>query len=103
MKRVYSSLNRMLAHHAKNLLEAEGIACRVRNENLAGAMGEVPFLECEMELWVLEERDAARAVEILRYGPLPPLEKGPGWRCACGEMLETQFTQCWNCGALRNA
>ena len=101
MKRVYSSLNRMLVHHSKNLLEAEGIRTTLLNENLAGAMGEVSFLDCEIQLWVLDERDADRAATILRYGALAPLDKGPGWRCACGEMLEIQFTQCWNCGAVR--
>lgn len=101
MKRVYRSLDRPLVHHVRNVLDAEGIRTVLRNENLAGAMGEVPFLECEAEVWVLDERDAARAAEILRYGPLAPLAKGPGWRCACGEMLETQFTQCWNCGRER--
>jgi hypothetical protein len=103
VKRVYGSLNRLLVHHARNLLEAEGIAATVLNENLGGAMGELPFLECEVELWVLDEALAGRAAEILRYGPLAPLEKNAGWRCACGELLEPQFTQCWRCECVRPA
>jgi hypothetical protein len=103
VKRVYGSLNRLLVHHARNLLEAEGIPASVLNESLAGALGELPFLECEVELWVHDEEQAARAAEILRYGPLSPLEKGSGWRCTCGELLEPQFTQCWKCGHVRSA
>jgi hypothetical protein len=103
VKRVYGSLNRLLVHHARNLLEAEGIEATVLNENMAGAMGELPFLDCEVELWVVDESRAARAAEILRYGPLSPLEKDAGWRCGCGEFLEPQFTQCWQCGAARTA
>lgn len=100
MKRVYSSLNRLLVHHARNLLEAEGVQCVVLNENLAGAMGEVSFLDCEAQLWVREDRDAARAAAILAAER--SAQAGPPWRCACGEQLDGQFTQCWNCGGLQN-
>jgi len=97
LKRVYSSFNRVAVHHARNLLETEGIRAEVRNEFLASAMGELPPAECQAELWVREE-DAQRAQEILRRPP----PGGPDWRCgSCGESLGPQFTQCWNCGALR--
>ncbi len=99
MKKVYSSLNRLQVHHARNLLEIEGVRCIVLNEHMAGAMGEVSFLDCEVQLWVREERDAARAAAILAAGCAA--QPGPPWRCACGEQLDGQFTQCWNCGAGR--
>ena len=98
MKRVYSSYNLAAAHHAKNLLEAEGIRAEVRNQYLSSAMGELPPAECQAEVWVLQERDFHRAGEVLRQRPAP----GPAWRCAgCGELCEPQFTQCWRCGAYR--
>lgn len=97
MKRVFSSFNRVAVHHARNLLASEGIHAEVRNEFLASAMGELPPAECQAELWVLREEDAARAAEILRR----PAPRGPDWACACGERLAGQFTQCWNCGADR--
>lgn len=97
MKRVYSSHNLQLVHHWRNLLEAEGIRAVVKNERLSSAMGELPPGECQAELWVSEERDAARAEEILqRRAPA-----GPDWSCRCGEILAPQFTQCWSCGAER--
>jgi hypothetical protein len=98
MKRVYSSHNLVLAHHARNLLEAEGIETEVRNQMLSSAMGELPPAECQAEVWVLDDADAPRAAEILRRPPL----SGPDWTCACGEKLGAQFTQCWNCGAFRS-
>jgi Putative prokaryotic signal transducing protein len=102
MKRVFSSLNRAAVHHARNLLAAEGIRAEVRNELLAGALGQVPFTECEIELWVIDDADAWRAEEILRHGRSRPLEPASAWRCAvCGEHSEGQFTQCWRCGAFR--
>jgi hypothetical protein len=97
MKRVFSSYNRIAVHHARNLLETEGIPSEVRNEFLSSAMGELPPAECQAEVWVLEA-DAGRAAAILSR----PAPQGPDWRCrACGESSGPQFTQCWSCGALR--
>ncbi|HSH07076.1 MAG TPA: DUF2007 domain-containing protein [Burkholderiales bacterium] len=104
MKRVFSSHDLIGVHHARNLLDAAGIPAVVRNELLSSAMGELPPVECQAELWVIDPRDAARAEQILREGRLPQAPQGPGWRCArCGEALEAQFTQCWRCGATRKA
>jgi hypothetical protein len=100
VKRVFSSYNLAAVHHARNLLEAEGIRAVVRNELLSSAMGELPPAECQAELWVLEDGDAARAEQILYRRT----ETGPPWRCgACGETSEAQFTQCWRCGTYRAA
>jgi Putative prokaryotic signal transducing protein len=99
--RVYSSYDLVAAHHARNLLEAEGIRAEVRNERLSSAMGELPPAECQVEVWVLEARDVVRAERLLREGPRA---SGPPWTCAgCGESMEPQFSQCWRCGALRRA
>ena len=99
MKRVFGSYNQQLVHHAKNLLEAAGIRVLVRNQHLSSAMGELPPAECEAQIWVLDDSDFSRAEEIL--GSTPPA--GPDWRCACGETLGAQFTQCWRCGAHRRS
>jgi len=99
--RVYSSYDLVAVHHARNLLEAEGIRAEVRNERLSSAMGELPPAECQAEVWVLEARDAARAERLLREGTRA---SGPPWSCpACGERIEPQFTQCWRCSAVRPA
>jgi hypothetical protein len=98
VKRVFSTHNLQLAHHKKNLLEAEGIRAVVRNEMLSSAMGELPPAETQMEVWIVEDRHYERAQEILLARPA-----GPDWKCACGETLGPQFTQCWKCGAYRPA
>ena len=49
----------------RGLLEQAGIECLTKNEQLAGALGEIPFLECEPELWVLHDEDLPRAQQIL--------------------------------------
>ena len=96
MKRVFSSYNQTAVYHASNLLQAEGIEVMVRNAILSSAMGELPPAECQMELWVVNEQDAARAQQVLSRRVL-----GPEWTCECGEKLGPQFTQCWKCGAYR--
>jgi len=96
MRRVFSSFNLAAVHHAKNVLEAEGIAAAVRNEFLSSAMGELPPAECQAELWVLNDADAPRAEALLRAPP----RRGTSWLCRqCGERSEPQFTHCWRCGA----
>jgi hypothetical protein len=99
LKRVFSSFNLQIVHHAKNVLEAAGIRAVVRNQYLSSAMGELPPAECQVELWVLDPSQAARAEDILLRREAP----GPDWVCSCGETLGGQFTQCWRCGAYRKA
>jgi len=104
MKRIFSSWNLAEVHHARNLLEVEGVRARVRNEMLSSGMGQLPTIECQIELWVLDDADAERAERILRSGTVRPEERGRVWRCeGCGEVSEGQFTQCWRCGAFRRA
>jgi len=99
VKRVFSSFDLLAAHHARNLLESQGIRAEVRNERLASAMGELPPAECLAEVWVADPGEAASAERLLREGV--PVTGAP-WRCAgCGERLEPQFAQCWRCGATR--
>jgi len=85
-------------HHARNVLESAGIRAVVRNEYLSSAMGELPPAECQPQLWVLDDADAARAELLLTEEPV-----GSEWECACGESLGAQFTQCWSCGRARGA
>jgi hypothetical protein len=81
-------------------LRAAGIACELRNTTLAGAMGEIPFLECAPQLWIEHDTDEPRALALLAELRQPPA--GPAWVCAeCGETVEPQFGACWNCGATR--
>ena len=96
MKRVFGSYNQQIVHHAKNLLEAAGIRVLIRNQYLSSAMGELPPAECEAQIWVLEDQDEAKALQVLQHQ-----ERGPDWTCTCGEPLGAQFTQCWRCGAQR--
>jgi hypothetical protein len=102
MKRIATADSLAEIGHLRNVLEQVGIGCTVKNEQLSGALGEVPFLECLPELWVLNDEDFDRAerliAELRRESP-----GGQNWRCAhCDEENEAQFAACWNCGQAGN-
>jgi hypothetical protein len=89
--------------HLKNVLAMYGIHSVTRNGDLLSAAGELPPTECWPALWITNDEKLVRARSIIRK-TLAPLEsvKTP-WRCAgCGEELEGQFTECWNCGRSRS-
>jgi hypothetical protein len=101
MHLLYSSLKLLEVHHLKNLLEAEGIPCQIRNELLSRLAGEIPFTECVPELWLLDARDLERARQIVTDFDRSPVLHSP-WQCPrCGEALEGQFSACWHCGMPR--
>ena len=100
MKRVYTAELIPQVAHVRNLLEQAGIHCQVRNERLGGITGEIPFLETWPQLWV-QDSDEARAqqlvAELTGRHAVPVVD----WQCRCGERIDGQFSECWNCGAAR--
>ena len=101
--KVYTSENSLNVNHCRGLLESEGIACEVRNQVMAGAVGGIPVNEVWPEVWVAES-DYDRSRKIVHRMTAPVELVGPAWTCNdCGEELAVQFTQCWNCGAEKRA
>ena len=101
MKIVYSAENSMEVGLIKGMLEQDGIACLVKNQNLSGAMGEIPPLECWPELWITNDNDLIRATYIVESALTPISNSTVPWVCVCGEKIEGQFTGCWKCGEER--
>ena len=98
MQRVHSHESLAYIGYLQHLLEQAGIRCIVKNEGLAGGLGEIPFLECWPELWVLDDGDLGRARGIIDQAEAS-VSEGGAWRCRqCGEENEAQFGRCWNCG-----
>ena len=85
--------------HLRNILEAAGVACEVRNDRLGSVVGEIPFVECWPELWVRNASDVLRARGLIDDA-LRPATAAAAWICpACGECIEAQFAQCWRCAS----
>lgn len=86
----------------KALVESADISCLLRNEYLHRIAGEIPFGECEIELWVRNDLEADAAREVIAVVRTAPALPGPAWQCAgCGESCEPQFSACWQCGSSR--
>jgi hypothetical protein len=85
----------------RSLLESNGIKTFIRNEYGVGGLGELPFVEVVPQLFVLEEKDVARAKELLLLD-LPMEESEDDWVCPeCGVDVDGNFSRCWKCGVNR--
>jgi hypothetical protein len=97
LRKVHTAESIIEIAHLRNVLEQAGIVCYVRNERLGGAVGEIPFVECWPELWVLRNGDTLTArglIDTARAAVVP----SPDWICRrCGERVEGQFDACWQC------
>ena len=97
MQKVYSNEHLHMAGHIKNLLEQNGIACFLRNQNLSGGIGELPLAECWPEVWVEDARDYSRAMFVIEAVSVAEYDEQTTWICRCGEENTGQFLSCWNC------
>ena len=105
MIRVYGARDSAEAEFVKGLLETEEIPTVIQGGALQAVLGEVPVsLESLPSIWV-NPVDADRAMVIineLKTGGPAATGTQQRWTCAkCGEVLEGQFTTCWNCGTER--
>lgn len=98
MKKLYRAATLPDAHILRGLLAQAGIEARVFNENAQGGLGQLPFTEAWPEVWVSEDRDLARAQEIVRAFECSP-EVAANLRCpSCAEENPSSFQLCWSCG-----
>jgi len=101
MKRVFRAAALHQVAHARNVLLMAGIQSELRNQYLAGALGDLPMLETWPALFVDDDDEQAALSALARAAAAP---HGAALTCEeCGETLEPQFTACWRCGALRPA
>lgn len=97
---VYSAANILQVGIVKGILEQRGIKCWIRNEALSAGIGELPPIETWPQLCV-EKDDYSEAKHIVEEA-LAAQDISTMWKCdSCGEVIEGQFTECWNCGKSR--
>lgn len=101
MKRIHNARHMTEAHLIRGLLESHGIDALVRGDFLTGGWGELPVDVCAV--WITDDARFADADQLLKdflKGALARIHGGKAWSCPqCGEMIEGQFTACWQCGA----
>lgn len=100
MKKVTSADSLVTINHYKNLLTSEGIPAFIRNEHFGSIMGEVPFQEVWPELWVRNDLDYDRALQLIDSAGIASESPAEPWHCPrCGTENEGQFGACWQCGS----
>ncbi len=100
--RVYSAPNITMVGHFKNLLEMNGISSEIRGDKRSIGAGEIPPIECWIELWVTEDSQIENAKQIIKEALESAENESENWQCpGCGEDIEGQFSDCWNCGKSR--
>lgn len=99
MRKVYTSIDPVGLAHVRAALENAGIPARVLNEAIAMSAGGTAPDRAHPEIWVENDDDEARARSIIaRYEAGELAAQRPAWKCpSCGETIEGQFTECWNC------
>ncbi len=103
MKLIHAAKHAVEAHVIKGFLESHGIEAVVRGEYLTSGWGELPVDLCSV--WIADDTQYDRADRLLVAFLKGTLAREPGarnWQCPnCNEILEGQFTECWNCGTRR--
>ncbi len=96
MIKIHSSPNSVEIHNLRNVLEASGILCEIRGENLNAGLGGIPAVECWVELWIHEETKLQAARQILAV--VSYSSTAQPWTCPrCKESVGGEFDVCWNC------
>lgn len=97
LKLVYTHPNSMVVGSMASLLAQVGIETEFRNELLGGAAGELAPGETWVELWVVDNRQAGRAKQMIQ--DLIDEPERDDWICnACQETNPASFEICWQCG-----
>jgi len=97
MKRVHIAPTLLDAQLAVDALSSLGIVTHIFNANAAGALGEVPFMQAQPEVWVDDDAQEARAREALA-GLCDAPARGEKACPQCGETNPGNFLSCWQCG-----
>ena len=102
MIKVYENFDITRVGAMQSILESNGIPTYIKNYYSSGALGEIPFVEICPQLFVLEEKHADKARELLQVD-LPVENQASDWVCPeCGIDIEGQFQSCWKCGMNRD-
>jgi len=84
----------------RDMLEAEGIACVVKNRALSITAGEVPPIETWPSLWVIDDAQADEALRLVET-VMRDEDVGDPWTCPnCGAEVDGHFAACWRCSRM---
>jgi hypothetical protein len=100
MLRLIQAPNIAIAALWVDALRHAGIEAAMQRYFLGAAAGELPPDQCLPEVWLIHDEQEPQARALLRDLLNIPQRR---WMCACGELVEGGFEQCWSCGQLMPA
>ena len=95
MRRLTQAPNIAIAALWADALQQAGFSATVQRYFLSGIAGELPPDQCLPEVWLTHDHEETRAKKLLDELQNPAQRR---WLCACGELVEGGFEQCWQCG-----
>ena len=95
MRRLTQAPNIAIAALWADALQQAGFSATVQRYFLSGIAGELPPDQCLPEVWLTHDDEEPRAKKLLGELQNPAQRR---WLCACGELVEGGFDQCWQCG-----
>ena len=95
MRRLTQAPNIAIAAMWVDALQQAGFSATVQRYFLSGNAGELPPDQCLPEVWLTHDHEEPRAKKLLNELQNPAQRR---WLCACGELVEGGFEQCWQCG-----
>jgi len=99
MRRVHIAPTLLDAQLVSDTLSDLGIPNRILNVHAAGALGDLPFLQAQPEVWIEDDAQTERAREALLH--MQAVSISDGAPCPrCGEINPGNFLSCWNCGGM---
>lgn len=100
MMRVYEAENIIDAQLALDELRAGGLDAFIKGEHLMGGAGELP-LGGIVSVWISIDQHEQRALDIIQEYETGKKTQRPIQQCpTCNEMIDGNFSRCWNCGKL---
>jgi hypothetical protein len=97
VKRVHVAATLVEAQLASDALSSLGITNHIFNAHAAGALGEVPFLQAQPEIWIEEDSRENDALETLLQWRTASCDSEKTC-AACGGINPGNFLSCWQCG-----
>ncbi len=104
MLKLYSAADITEANFVADLLNAVKIEAMVLDDDLLAIDDTTSAAEITASVWICDELKCAEARGILDayLQKMDDKVAGDGWNCPkCGEKIEGQFIECWNCGAIK--
>lgn len=94
-KLIYQAENQLQAHCIKGMLAQSGIEVRLTGEALQGAVGELPFNEIAIGVYVFFTQMTRAKQAIAQF----EAKQTKDWSCSdCKELNASTFEICWQCG-----